>query len=327
MQQPIPGFLTATELEEVARLFKNCVPTTEIDEHCRELLAQRGALTDWEKATRESREGRENCFIIGHHRVASRIADGKTYYVLLAQHLLLDRADVLKASRDKAAPDSITPALRRLHAQASLKSPYVVAVLDAGCWGPMHFAVAERVVGADLRGTVHKNGRLSVEAAASIGSQTAMGLRDIHSLGYTFGDLRPDKILVSDGPDTTTKLCDAGIGVIGSPTPLDLSGCHRAIDFLAPEIIGGQQPTPTSDVYSLGCVLYYAVTSKVPFPGGTAASKQAAHLRQWPLDPRRLVERLDGAFVDLLAAMMAKDPEKRLPSMLEVVARLQPWVH
>jgi serine/threonine protein kinase len=325
MQQPIPGFLTTAELEHVARLFETCVPPAEIDEHCRTLLAQRGAVTDWEKAIRETRD--TSCFVVGHHRAASRIVDGQSYCVLLAQHLLLGRADVLKTSRGTVAPEAVTPALRRLRAQASVKSDYVVAVLDAGFWGATRFAVVERVVGADLRAVVRRNGRLSVEAAAHIASQVAMGLHDIHALGYAYGDLRPDKILVSEGPDVHAKLCDAGIGSIIYPELANLIAQHRAVDFIAPEIFGGHQPTPTSDVYSLGCALYYAVTSKVPFPGGTPSLKQESHLHRYPLDPRRMVEAIDGAFVDLLAAMMAKEPEKRPQSAREVKVRLEPWIN
>ncbi len=73
--------------------------------------------------------------------------------------------------------------------------------------------------------------------------------------------------------------------------------------------------------------MYYAVTGKVPFPGGTTADKARAHRELRPLDPRRLNHALSDSFVDVLADMMAKDPAQRIPSALEVVRRLAPWAN
>ena len=80
-----------------------------------------------------------------------------------------------------------------------------------------------------------------------------------------------------------------------------------------------------SDIYSLGCTLYYAVTGKVPFPGGATAEKLRRHLDEAPLTPARLNPLLDPQFVDLIADMMHKRPSERLATAEEVVRRLQPW--
>ena len=85
-------------------------------------------------------------------------------------------------------------------------------------------------------------------------------------------------------------------------------------------------PTPAWDIYSLGCTLYYTVTGKVPFPGGSTADKVQGHLRLRPLDPRRLNPRLGDQFVDVVAQMMAKNPAERIGSATEVVQRLAPWI-
>jgi serine/threonine protein kinase len=73
--------------------------------------------------------------------------------------------------------------------------------------------------------------------------------------------------------------------------------------------------------------MYYAVTGKVPFPGGTTAEKARAHCELRPLDPRRLNHALSDSFVDLLADMMTKDPAERIASAAEVVQRLAPWAN
>jgi serine/threonine protein kinase len=82
---------------------------------------------------------------------------------------------------------------------------------------------------------------------------------------------------------------------------------------------------PVSDVYSLGCTLYYAVTGKVPFPGGNTADKIRRHLDETPLNPLHFNPDLPKGFCDAIAAMMDKNPDKRTPTAAAVVELLKPW--
>jgi serine/threonine protein kinase len=97
-------------------------------------------------------------------------------------------------------------------------------------------------------------------------------------------------------------------------------------DYLSPEQI--QTPTEVTqltDIYSLGCTLYYAISGKVPFPGGNAKSKARRHLSETPWHPRRFNADVSDEFVDLIGDMMEKDPANRIQSAAEVAARLAPW--
>ncbi|MFO0925169.1 MAG: hypothetical protein U0905_22110 [Pirellulales bacterium] len=80
-----------------------------------------------------------------------------------------------------------------------------------------------------------------------------------------------------------------------------------------------------SDIYSLGCTLYYAVCGKVPFPGGDTNSKLKRHLEQTPLHPCNFAPDLSEEFIEIIAEMMEKDSIKRIQSAAEVAARLEPW--
>ena len=110
-----------------------------------------------------------------------------------------------------------------------------------------------------------------------------------------------------DGPGAEAHRGDAG-----------LSGArgHRS---------ARRTPRRSSDIYSLGCSLYYAVTGKVPFPGGTTSDKLRRHLEEAPLTPARFNPQLDAEFVDLIADMMHKRADQRIQRRAEVVERLRPW--
>ena len=95
---------------------------------------------------------------------------------------------------------------------------------------------------------------------------------------------------------------------------------------MAPESI--REPDkilPVSDVYSLGCTLYYAVTGKVPFPGGNTADKIRRHLDETPLNPLHFNPDLPEEFCDVIAAMMDKNPDRRTPTAAAVIELLRPW--
>ena len=83
---------------------------------------------------------------------------------------------------------------------------------------------------------------------------------------------------------------------------------------------------PLSDIYSLGCTLYYAVTGKVPYPGGDTKSKCRRHCEQMPMHPRRFAPQLSEDFVDIIGDAMEKDPSSRTQSAAEFAERLEPWV-
>jgi len=97
-------------------------------------------------------------------------------------------------------------------------------------------------------------------------------------------------------------------------------------DYLSPEQIRTPlEVGPVSDVYSLGCTLYYAICGKVPFPGGDTAQKVRMHLEETPFHPRRFAPNISEEFVEIIAEMMDKNPNKRTQSCAEVVSRLEPW--
>jgi eukaryotic-like serine/threonine-protein kinase len=296
-----------------------------------ELLGQRlidlGYLNRWQ--VEQLKEGRTK-FTLGPYRILNAIGRGGMGHVFKAEHKLLGRVEAIKVlPKTKSTPEAIAAFQREIRAQAQLDHPNLVRVSYADFEGETYFLVTEFVPGTDLRRLVRRNGPLPFAIAATIVSQSAEALHYAHRRGLVHRDVKPGNLLVT--PEGHTKITDLGLAwfLLDEPEiraggkPNTLVG---TADYLAPESI--RQPDrilPVSDVYSLGCTLYYAVTGKVPFPGGRSAEKMRRHLEEPPLNPLHFNPDLPPAFCDVVAIMMDKKPDKRTPTAAAVVELLRPW--
>jgi serine/threonine protein kinase len=210
--------------------------------------------------------------------------------------------------------------------QAKLDHPNLVRAYDAGHDGNVHYLVTEYVPGPDLRRLIRSQGPLTIQQSASVIMQAALGLEYAHQSGLIHRDVKPGNVLVT--ATGIAKVSDLGLAgcvqeqdedpragkIVGTP------------DYLSPEQIRNpHEVTKVTDIYSLGCTLYYAVTGKVPFPGGTASSKAQRIRNETPWHPRQFVTDISEEFVEVIADMMEKDPAKRIQSAAEVAKRLEPW--
>jgi eukaryotic-like serine/threonine-protein kinase len=326
------GLLTPSQLDEARagiRWSEGDEPDASAPASDRQLadrLVEIGLLNVWQ--AKQLLNGRTK-FNLGPYQIIDSIGQGGMGQVFKAQRGKGGRVVAVKVlPRDKSTPEAIANFTREIRALASLDHPKLVAALDAGEDGSVHYLVTEYVAGTDLRKLIRQGGPLSIPAAASIISQVAEGLECAHAQGIIHRDVTPGNILVST--DGRAKLSDLGLaGPLDDPSQNDPR--HGKIvgtaDYISPDQIRDPwQPTPAWDIYSLGCTLYYAVTGKVPFPGGTTADKARAHCELRPLDPRRLNSRLTADFVDLMADMMAKEPSQRISTAREVRTRLAPFV-
>jgi eukaryotic-like serine/threonine-protein kinase len=297
-----------------------------------EVLGQRlvdvGYLNRWQ--VEQLKEGRTK-FTLGPYRIVNAIGAGGMGHVFKAEHKLLGRIEAIKVlPKTKSTPEAVAAFQREIRAQAQLDHPNLVRISYADFEGDTYFFVTEYVPGTDLRKLVRRNGPLAYQIAATIISQAAEGLHYAHRRGLVHRDVKPGNLLVT--PDGRTKITDLGLAwflmeEIEASKPAG-KGPHLVgtADYLAPETI--RQPgtiLPVSDVYSLGCTLYYAVTGKVPFPGGNTADKIRRHLEETPLNPLHFNPDLPHGFCDAVAAMMDKNPDTRTPTAAAVVELLRPW--
>ena len=330
------GLLSAQQLEEARLALRNggapgtlghdptaAVPT---DQVLSEKIVALGLLNAWQ--AKQLLDGRTK-FTLGPYRIIDSLGQGGMGHVFKAEDPILKRVVAIKVlPRDKLTPEAIANFTREIQALSSLNHPKLVRAVDAGNDGNVNFLVTEYVPGSDLRKLVRRNGPLSIAAAANIISQVAEGLHHAHQQGIVHRDVKPGNVLVT--PEGDAKLSDLGLAGPMYSSNADQDPRYGKIvgtaDYLSPDhILSPWSPVPAWDIYSLGCTLYYAVTGKVPFPGGTTSDKARAHCGLKPLDPRRLNHQLSDSFVDVVADMMAKDPAQRIASALAVIDRLAPW--
>jgi eukaryotic-like serine/threonine-protein kinase len=296
------------------------------DKQLAERLVDMGLLNAWQ--AKQLLDGRTK-FNLDQYWIIDSLGQGGMGQVFKARDSKTDRIVAVKVlPRHKSTPEAIDNFTREIQAMKSMDHAKLVAALDAGHDGNVHFLVTEYVPGVDLRKLIRRTGPLGMTVTANIIYQVAEGLAHAHARGIIHRDVKPGNVLVT--PEGETKLLDLGLA-----GPLESTGendpRHGKIagtaDYLSPDQINNpSHPTPGWDIYALGCTLYYAVTGKVPFPGGGVDDKMRAHLALRPLDPRRLNLRISAEFADVMADMMDKDPARRVPSALAVMDRLRPWL-
>ena len=326
------GLLTEDQIDHAWHRLVESLPAADLsleeitDQELSEYLVELKYLNRWQAG--QLRQGRTK-FTLGAYRIIDAIGHGGMGWVFKGEHELLGRIEAIKVlPKTQTNPSSIASFLREIRAQAQLNHDNLVRLSYADTDGDTFFLVTEYVPGSDLRRLVHYHGALTQEKAAILVSQTAAALDYAHSQGMIHRDVKPGNILIT--PSGHAKLTDMGLAFFAEDQadysqsrPKHIVG---TADFLAPEIIvTPSEVRSISDIYSLGCTLYYAVTAKVPFPGGDTADKLRRQLEEMPISPQRLNPDIDSGFVDVIAAMMQKRPEERVASAAEVMARLQPW--
>lgn len=320
------GLASQEEIDALVNELKgDGAPDDVSDDRLGDRLVAAGRLNAWQ--VQQLKNGRTK-FTLGNYHVIDSLGRGGMGEVYKAEHTIMGRAVAVKVlPRSRSTPDAIANFQREIRTLGQLDHENLVRAYDAGQDGNVHFLVTEFVPGTDLRRLIRAGGPLTMQQAASIISQAALGLEHAHGRGLIHRDVKPANLLVT--PDGRVKVSDLGLaGYFNDPEQVDQFGGKvvGTADYLAPEaILRPEQLDKRSDLYSLGCTLYYAVTGKVPFPGGAMRDKARNHCQVAPLDPRRLNPELTDDFVDVIADLMAKRPEDRIGSALEVVERLRRW--
>jgi len=247
------------------------------------------------------------------YQLIETIGNGGMAVVYHARDQMLERPVAIKILRQDYSKNEAFRERFRLEAKAAanLSHPNIVTVHDFGFDSDRLYLVMEYVPGTDLKSILKDRVRLPVEEAVNITIQAASGIGYAHRAGLVHCDVKPHNILVT--PDHRVKVTDFGIAramasihpdekhdvVWGSPL------------YFAPEQAAGGPPSPASDVYSLGVVLYEMVTGRLPFNSTDPVELARMHRDSVPLPPRKLNPEIPLALEQIIMKVLAKEPSAR----------------
>ena len=287
-------------------------------------LVGAGQLTQWQAD--KLLAGKKGGFFLGSYRLLRPLGKGGMGVVYLGEHHVMKRLMALKILPPESCSDPrrIERFKQEARAAAQLDHPNIVRAYDFAEAGNKLFIAMEYVDGIDLRHSVIRDGTMSVSSALDVMKQTAAGLAHAHERGVIHRDIKPANLLLRT--DGVIKISDMGLARLGwkdmgSGEKQRLMG---TADFAAPEqVIDSDQVDARSDIYGLGCTIYFLLTSKPPYLGESVTQRLAQHQTKPVPDVREICTECPAAVAEMLLRMMAKRPEDRPNSVLE----LQAWIN
>ncbi|MDA1329705.1 MAG: protein kinase [Chloroflexi bacterium] len=233
--------------------------------------------------------------------------------VYRGRDLMLERDVAIKVLRQDYSKD---PAFRERFRQeakaaANLSHSNIVTVHDFGFDEDRLFIVMEYVPGTDLNSLIKKTGKYSVDDGIALIVQACKGLGYAHRAGLVHCDIKPHNFLVT--PDGRVKVTDFGIArALASINPTEESDIvWGSPQFFSPEQASGGAPSPSSDVYSLGVIMYRMFTGQLPFLGESAGELAKQHQKEKPQAPIELNPAIPPALNEIMLKVLSKEPSAR----------------
>lgn len=271
--------------------------------------------------------------VLGDYVLLELLGAGGMGQVYRARHRQLDRVVALKILPQSVIADPLFKQRfqREIRALSTLTHPNIVTAFDAREEQGVCFLSMECVEGEDLHARVRRDGPLELTTALDFVIQAAEALEFAHANGIVHRDIKPSNLLLTN--DGTLKVADFGLAQIeqsdstdGAPIDASLTATGLvlgSLDFLAPEQAhSARDADQRSDIYSLGCTLYYLVTGRVPFEGENPVQKLVAHREQAFPSVRTSDAGLPDELDDVLSRMIAKAPSERFQTVADCLVAL-----
>lgn len=254
----------------------------------------------------------------GRYLLKDKVGNGGMASVYRAQDQVLDRTVAVKIMLPQYAGDATFAARFKQEAQAAagLQSPYIVGVYDWGKDGDTYYIVMEYLRGTDLKSGVRSHGALDPKKVAQIGSQICGALSVAHKHEIIHRDIKPQNIMVL--PDGNIKVMDFGIARAKNSHLTQDNNVLGTAHYVSPEQTRGQDLGATSDIYSLGVVMYECATGRVPFDGDDAISVALKQVNELPIPPSQVNPGVDPALERIILKCMEKDPANRFQTADEL---------
>ena len=265
-------------------------------------------------------------FAAGRYVVQRLLGEGGKKRVYLAHDELLDRDVAFALIKTERLDDaSRTRITREAQAMGRLGShSHIVTVFDLGQEQGQPYMVTELMGGGDVEGLLKdaEDGKLSLEQAIRIASETCRGLQFAHSRGIVHRDLKPGNVWLTE--DGTAKIGDFGLAVSVDRSRLTQAGMMvGTVSYMPPEQAMGGEVTPKADLYSLGAMLYEMVCGRPPFLGDDSIAIIGQHINTPPVAPTWHRSDCPRPVEALIMRLLSKNPSERPESASDVLAALE----
>ncbi len=254
------------------------------------------------------------------YRLVQRVGSGGMADVWSADDAMLGRRVALKFLHERFGEDEqfVERFRREAQAAAGLQHPNVVSVYDRGEHEGRYWIAMEYVHGASLKDLIERG--LSPAESVEIVRQILTGVRFAHERGIVHRDLKPHNVLVDS--EGRARVTDFGIARAGASEITQTGSVLGTAHYLSPEQAQGLETTASADIYSVGVILYEALTGQVPFDAETAVAIALKQVSEPPVPPRRINPEIPPALDAVVLKALAKDPKDRFADATEFLRAL-----
>lgn len=255
----------------------------------------------------------ETALLNNRYQLLEPIGSGGTAVVFKAYDKMLERPVAIKILREDYAtdPEFLDRFKQEAKAAANLSHPNIVTVYDFGFDNEQVFIVIEHIDGTDLKTLIRRKGKFSVDDTVGLMAQACAGVGYAHRAGLVHCDIKPHNMLVSH--DFRLKVTDFGIArALATIHPDEKSEIvWGSPHYFAPEQAAGKPPSPASDVYSLGVILYEMLTGQLPFDASDSTELSRMHRTQTPVPPRQINPLIPQNLEEITLKVLSKEPSAR----------------
>ncbi len=327
------GLVEAPRVDKVAAPWQGA--TGPLPDALPEAFKQADLLTEWQ--IRQLRKGKHRGYFLGQYMLRQELGKGGMSSVYLAEHTGMKMPVAIKVLPVKRVDEKSYLERFKREAQASfrLNHPNIARATNFDHSGDIWYIVLDYIKGIDLQKKVKAEGVLPVREAMNYVRQAALGLQYAHDEGLVHRDIKPANLILDDRG--TIKILDLGLALgsnddeEGGLTKQHDEKVLGTADYLAPEQSKNSHAAdPRSDIYALGCTLYYLLVGRAPFAKGSVVERIKAHWNEPPPNPLDELEEpppdLDSAVIDLYFRMLEKHPDARPQTAGEVADTIAAWL-
>lgn len=247
------------------------------------------------------------------YELIAQQGSGGMSVIYKAQDRALGRIVAIKILRPSLTQDPafLEKFQQEARSVAKMSHPNIVTVHDVGNDGPTHYIVMEMIDGQDLKKLIKTHGALSQEKALDFAIQICGGLGFAHRSSLVHADVKPQNILINK--DEVLKVTDFGIAQAYTDTMPQTRAdvVWGSPHYFAPEQARGEKPTPASDVYSIGIVMFEMFTGRLPFVGTSQRELAMAHIQADIPKARDVNPAVSEEVSTIIAKVMSKRPNDR----------------